>query len=78
MPSDSPDWLHPGARVTWHYKPGDNHAGSIRVPAIVRKVTATRVTVEIAVNDDVRKLRVTSRSKLSPRIAPARELGEVE
>lgn len=77
MPSDNPAWLHPGARVTWHYKPGDNHVGSIRVPAIVRKLSATRVTVEVAVND-VRKLRVTSRSKLSPRSAPARELGETD
>lgn len=71
--------LKVGDRVTWHFAPSDGYRETIPVPGVVRKLNRKRVTIEIAYRSHgewCRDRKAVDPSNLSPREAPAAELGE--
>jgi hypothetical protein len=61
-----PEWIKPGVKVTWLYQPQGVKELPVAVPAVVRKVTAARVTIEFQRAGE-RVLRVVLPRQLSPR-----------
>ena len=72
-----------GNRVNWRYEARGGYGYLQRVAAIVRKVGAKRITIEVAERDVVsgkwvRKLTSVKPENLSPRETLCVELGEGE
>lgn len=71
--------MKPGDRVTWSYTPRGGYGYTIKVAAVVKKLTAKRATIEVARNVEgtwQKEQRSVSLEKLTPRTKLSPELGE--
>lgn len=71
--------MRPDDRVTWRFEPRGGYGYVVPVAGIVRKVTASRVTIEVARKVDgawVREFKSVKPETLSPRTEAVVALGE--